>query len=693
MMSPETAATRWPARPYKGFGNYGPEDVALFAGRDQEIAEFSRSVATPAARLVLLHGPSGCGKSSFLRAGVIPFLESRQAGFAFVKDPNDPTIRPEATDATAVFVRSTANPLATLADAIFRLADRGYDYMSPDGPEHAAFAAAKRGCTSAEEFVSSIAAGPLELVAALESMAAELPFKLVLIVDQAEEVVTLRHRRHVDANAERFFVFLNAFGGTRWPLSLILSLRTEFYGALLTHLRRRSASGDVNVHDYFLDELGRAGTLDAILRPTLATPIRGAGAPRDFYGFSFEEGLPERIVDDLAEAADVRGLVSGTLPFLQIVCESLYKTSKLRKGAEPPWVITRDDYSSYRVLETMAQYIDDMLDAGLRPLTGAVDLARSRWKDVLATLAKTQADGSITTIIRTADDLRKTANKVGAQNVDTVLAYLAADEQSVLRRDRRASSDSTELYSLRHDAIGLVLSLWRATRDSYQKELVFKDGIREYMPSVDTIEQVCTLDTSGSGTQVRRWLGVSSRQNVVDYRIQYAFGVSSGRVIVPPEGIVTAIAEPSPSALSVRFVEQDRQPDSLTGYVEICGRLDATTGFVGFEVREGFELAFRMSRAEVEAEYTNDLWKTEYIGIFVQLPTGRLLLTMQFPETFRSPTLEAGPVVFIGSGEKTHDAEIARIQSSFKLEDTLAILEVTEPLQGLQYAIYWMPPS
>jgi Novel STAND NTPase 1 len=686
------SAARWPDRPYKGFGNYGPQDRALFAGRETAIGDFAEMIADSSTRIIALHGPTGCGKSSFLRAGVIPFLESRKAGFTVPKDPEAPSIRPDARDAKAVFVRSTERPLEALADGVFRLAEAGYSFDSPMGREQVMFAAAKLGCATATEFVSRIAGAPLDLIEALERMVAAVPLKLVLVVDQAEEIVTQQPRRENNPHAENFFRFLDEFARRRWQLTLILSLRTEFFGVLHTRLRQYSSNRQA-IDDFYLDELERRDIVEAIVRPTEAKQVPGLGTPREHYGFVYAPGLAERIADDLLAAVDVGGLVSGILPFLQVVCERLYQTTSQR-AVSKPWTISPDDYSPGRVLETMAQYIDEVLDAFLRSRTGAVNLARSHWKDVLASLAKTQADGSVTTALRSVDEVRALALKVGATHFDDMIAYLASDDQSVLRRDRvpdPVTLQPVERISLRHDAIGLALRTWTTSREAYQQEMVVQAGIRTYMPSVDEIVSVLTFDEAGSGTHLRRWNGMRSTQKVVDFWLPYGFRVSPpGRIVVPEGGIVAPVEG---SVLPVRFIEQALTEDRIQGTVELAGTLGPDTGFAGFEIRQGFERAFCMTRAEATAAYGEMQWTTEYATIFVQLPTKSLKMTVEFPLSFRSPRLEAGPVVFLGNGEKSHEAEIARIRERFRLNDGVATLDVEDPVQGLQYAIYWVPPN
>src|SRR5262249_15109913 len=64
-----------PERPYRSLQYYDVADRALFTGRDADVRRFARLLDAAGTRLLVLHGESGVGKSSFLRAGVIPYLE------------------------------------------------------------------------------------------------------------------------------------------------------------------------------------------------------------------------------------------------------------------------------------------------------------------------------------------------------------------------------------------------------------------------------------------------------------------------------------------------------------------------------------------------------------------------------------------------------------------------------------------
>src|SRR5215475_7966626 len=100
----------WPRDPYKGLAYYGPDDVLLFAGRDQDIDACIQLLADSKTRMLLLHGRTGCGKSSFLRAGLIPSLEERGFGYLFLRHRQNPT---QVLDpGEPVFIMCGADPVS-----------------------------------------------------------------------------------------------------------------------------------------------------------------------------------------------------------------------------------------------------------------------------------------------------------------------------------------------------------------------------------------------------------------------------------------------------------------------------------------------------------------------------------------------------------------------------------------------------
>src|SRR5208282_2505098 len=83
----------------------------------------------------------------------------------------------------------------------------------------------------------------------------------------------------------------------RADVKVIVSLRTEYYGRLLDHLRagRRDLTG---VRDDLLRDFSKPALREAIERPTLETPlVEGQPSPRQRYGFAYGGGVAVKIAD------------------------------------------------------------------------------------------------------------------------------------------------------------------------------------------------------------------------------------------------------------------------------------------------------------------------------------------------------------------------------------------------------------
>lgn len=453
----------WPDDPYKGLSFYEPDDAPLFAGRDSDVVECAELLASSDTRVLILHGSTGCGKSSFLRAGLIPFLEDEQMGFGFLK---------EGEKLKSVFVRSTARPLAELAKQVYDFATGDVEIKKAEGvsrklglPE----VVARRG---RDEFAEEAGRDPAFLIKVLGDLAARLPRTLVLIIDQAEEVLTLKPEGDDDP-ARNFFYFLDEFSRTQCDLKLLVALRTEFYGKFRGKMARGTTSSP-NVIEYLLDDLTKEQIVRAIERPTSGAPVGNLTAPQEKYRFTFEPGLAEKIAGDLLS----KNLAGGLLPVLQVVCDTLYHATKGAPDGQPR-VITATDYGKLgsiedqvdkHVTETLTRWCESASLTG-REAQREID----RWKEVLATLASAQADGTVTTgVINRARLYELVVEERGSRlNFDETVKYLVQDKVRVLRPAGSTLTPEGEpaSFSLGHDAIGLALHRWKLAKQESEEAM------------------------------------------------------------------------------------------------------------------------------------------------------------------------------------------------------------------------------
>jgi len=477
---------KWPSDPYKGLTYYGGDDVPLFAGRDSDIDAVCGSIGLGNIRILLLHGLTGCGKSSFLRAGLIPALEEEIAGYEFLRDEAG---KPD-------FVRSTDDPTASLARRIHLFIKR--EYSSPlENKEAEAPSLASDAALEEAEFVRAVAADPQTLVKTVERIASKRPRTFVLVIDQAEEVITLKPDPTGDPARIQFFDFLSDISRSRFDLKVIICFRTEYHGQFYAQLRYGADVGRIN--DYYLNDFTEEQLLEAILRPTSREPLAGYGAPFDRYHFNYELSLPGKI----AKALLAPGLSGGVLPALQIVCRRLYEGAKPKPPEGPDatkaaifdaevhplvksFTITEKAYTSLGgVAGQVISYLQSELEAALaEPFAAKLGLSAHRnemdgWRRVLTTLVKTQINGTVTTDVIPEETLRKEAVRQGCEiEPKEMFQFLSHERRRILRPvdvARLATAEVIRCFSLGHDVLAGALQEWsdRAKHTKLERENVW----------------------------------------------------------------------------------------------------------------------------------------------------------------------------------------------------------------------------
>ncbi|MCB9741433.1 MAG: protein kinase [Alphaproteobacteria bacterium] len=245
------------SRPYLGLSRFGPQHAELFYGRSAELKRMADRVRSEG--LVTLTGPSGTGKSSLIGAGL-----SKALGGVRVQ-----------------VLRPGVDPMRALKAAVRELLPEG---------------------EAREGALSALVAAPERLGVALGTWALRSSTPCVLVVDQAEELLTLcEDPEQREAFAEAI-VSLGA--DPALPMRAVLSVREDFFGRLATVRALR----------------GRySRSVEVLQPPELDQLIPILVEPAALFGYSFEdEALPRA----MAEA------VSGepaALPLLQACAEQLWE--------------------------------------------------------------------------------------------------------------------------------------------------------------------------------------------------------------------------------------------------------------------------------------------------------------------------------------------------------------------------------
>ena len=267
-------------RPYKGLIPYDQSDRDNFFGREREKEVLLGKILSH--RLTLLYAATGVGKSSLLGAAVIPDLEDLH------KENLDVAYHRFWVDEPLPAIQATVKQMLCrrkkiVAEELYRL----------EGPSLPVF---------------------FELCADYSSE------PLVLVLDQFEELF----RYHADMPYFLPFVkqLSELIANEDLPLHVVLSMREDFLAELSVFRGSVPALYD---NYYRLQKLTIQQARDAIVKPL----------QEDGFGFAYEEGLLEKLLQDLAQRereqserrqpdSPQRAFVTVDGPYLQIVCLELW---------------------------------------------------------------------------------------------------------------------------------------------------------------------------------------------------------------------------------------------------------------------------------------------------------------------------------------------------------------------------------
>ena len=405
----------WLGCPYLGLVPFQEEDARVYYGRGELVAQLVQRLVgrLDATGILLVAGESGTGKSSLLRAGLMPRLAAGALGPGSQRWPRR-VIRPTGTP-----LRELAMQLADLSGfdpvSVYRSLSATPD-EAPMLVEHALRTAIGRGAD----------AGP----GASADAAAAGPPRLVLVVDQLEELFTAGEDAEVGAvEREAFIAALQAAatvpaGPQKLPQALVVAaVRADFLGRLITYPPLRAA----------LD----AGpfTVGPMSEAELRLAVTGPAAEADL---AVEPAVVEAVIAELREGAG-DGLGSGVLPLMS---QAMATTWEHREASD----LT---LRAYRRAGGVA-------DAVNRGAQAAYDALTSRQQDaarlVFTQLTVITADGQLARRRCSRTDLRSPDAQIAA-DIDAAIDVFSAHRLLVL------GTDSVEIC---HD---VLLYAWKQLRD------------------------------------------------------------------------------------------------------------------------------------------------------------------------------------------------------------------------------------
>jgi tetratricopeptide (TPR) repeat protein len=294
----------------------------------------------------------------------------------------------------------------------------------------------------------------------LTRIAAPLPHALVLFMDQAEELFTFSRSPEEIRDRDHALKMIQRVVDIRADVKLVISLRTEYYGRLLDHLRagRRSFS---EVRNELHRDFTPASLIGAIERPTSTEPLApGRESPREKYRFQFAEGVAAQIAEGVLSLRTEHQ--DSVLPLIQVICIQLYNREKAKR--DPDGIITRADLEAIRGVEGgLRAFAEDALERSL----GLGPADRSAFKSLFTRLYSRQIDGTLTSWLAPRDALE------AAWNGSVPFAQVLESARSVrlLREDvlRVEGNELRPFIRLGHDALARIAAAWKAELDEDER--------------------------------------------------------------------------------------------------------------------------------------------------------------------------------------------------------------------------------
>lgn len=408
-----------PEEPYRPLRPCDRADRPLLVGREDDLAQVAQMVDAPGSRIVLVHGRGGVGKRSLLRAGVIPALEDNGIGYRALTDRSEGEVGAES-DCPVLAIRTTTDLAGQLALALCEFTARPYVHTTPTGREvtidlaDILAGAVRAGAAPNSQIIRAAEPsllpgpggtppttpgegnnGPLTAAALrqalldnsglltriLDALGAALPFELVLLIENGEELYTLTQTIQELTLRRQCLEILRELAQAPGHGRLLLSIRTEYHSRLSYKL------GTEGVRSYYVQALDRQNLIDVIQLPTSTIPLPGCSeVPAEAYGFSYAPKLAEQIASEALIASNEAG--EEALPLVHMICARLVE----RAQTQGRGVITQVDLKPIGgVKGGMVRYIEAQL--GRLRIRGG---DRDKLKILLTDLVRRQPEGTLT---------------------------------------------------------------------------------------------------------------------------------------------------------------------------------------------------------------------------------------------------------------------------------------------------------
>jgi WD40 repeat protein len=462
-----------PDAPYKVLAPLDADDAALLVGREVDILSVAGILDASAMRVLLVHGMSGAGKSSLLRAGVVPYLEDRAIGYRVLRDRSAEEDARTELHYPVLAVRAGSDLAGQLALALCDFCARPLTYRTPAGksvvvdlpallgaavgrsPPSAADTGIQLGASGAtdktpatgppdaETLRVALYQDPNRLEHVLGAVTGQLPFELVLLVEQADELFSLLKPGAQGSDLDRNLTLLRTTLAGSARIKWVLSLRTEYVGRLLDGLA--PFTDGRRLRTFLTRELTEEQLVEVILQPTSAEPLPSSDeVPLQKYSFQFEEGLAESLAADALKFGGNNQ--ESSLVLVHVLCARLRKLV----GARDDKVVRAFDLKAIGGAEKgLYHYVESLLKT-----TSTSRDKRALTKMILDLFIR-QPDGSLTRDLVFQDDVK--TQWFGSTPLETLATTASAEGVRLLDVSwMNLGGKEGNYLSLGHDALAPV---------------------------------------------------------------------------------------------------------------------------------------------------------------------------------------------------------------------------------------------
>jgi len=477
--------------PYRGLAAFTEADAEFFFGREALVAELVQKLQSN-PRFLTVVGPSGSGKSSVVGAGLLP--ELRQGKGLHTTSWELLTFRPG--DA----------PFAALANAGLALDD--------------------------DKNLPVAVRTYLENHPGVE--------RLILFADQFEELFALSSEDMQTQFMEGLLALLDSDTSvklsTSLPITIILTLRADFYGHLLRYadIKKHLDVGRVDVYPMSETEL----------KTVIEEPARQ-------IGLDFEPGLVENIIEDASE-------VEHPLPLLESALTQLWRRRK--EG-----FLTHTDYQDIgSVTGAIAQWAGDTysgLDVEQRQLARRIFTRLVHFGE---------RDAADTRQRRSLEEL--TASPERQETVHKLVQHLADVRLLVTDRDPDSGAETVEII---HDAL---IQEWGQLRHwlSEQREFfLWRQRLDERLQEWQISQDSGSLLRGATLAETQDWLEKRSddlnpsEQAYIQKSIQAQKRMRGFQLVA---GVIVLIL-----AILVAFLRTVQLDESIAAQTVIAGEVETRT--------------------------------------------------------------------------------------------------------------------